>query len=356
MKSKLLLILLLVTFEALNQKHSAQLDSLDSTYSKMDDSLLITDNIVQDFALSPSDSTENAEAKMMVKTGSCETNSDLWKYILPILTLLLGIFINRGIDYRSEKKKIKKAGERWVAEIRCLETPLLKQVEELEKFQESMATISFEIPRVTVFSILNCDIFKSLDKSELLKFIEYSTKQKFLECVRISNRTNGFITVTASIQEALKEKFNSFLKESSSLVSSFSKNLNALCLAFADYGVEIEKEISKDPLSDTRFAPIAKLFKDHIFSKSKDGNYNVPELEDSFFQPLITELSKVRLDNRTKELGQIASRCRTDIQGIRMEREYMKENTKKVIELYSRQHSELPEVIKELEPKNISKK
>ena len=41
--------------------------------------------------------------------------TDYFKYIFPILTLLIGIGINRFIDYRNDNKKIKKSGKRWLS-------------------------------------------------------------------------------------------------------------------------------------------------------------------------------------------------------------------------------------------------
>lgn len=355
MKTLSFLFLSIIAFGTYNQDSSLQFDSpiVDTIRFKCNEKncLSTSKNFVEDSNTLSIDSAAKSTGKEQTNNTPVSTSNDSWRYILPIVTLLLGIFINRGIDFLTERKKIRKTGERWIAEVRCLETPMLNQVKELKSFLNLMPLLSFEIPRITVFSVLNCEIFKSLDKSELLKFIETSSKKGYLECVQISNRTNGFISVTASIQDSLKEKFGAFLKESSTHITLFSKNLNNLCLAFADFGAEIEKEIKSDPSKDSRFSEMSKLFQDHIFSKSKEGNYDVPQLEDSFFRPLITELSKLRLDDRTKELRQITARCRTDIRGIIMEREYMTENTKKIIELYENQVKDLPEVIRELERK-----
>jgi len=78
----------------------------------------------------PVDSNSPAKIIMIQE----KSKSDFFKYLFPILTLLLGIWIKEVLDKRNNKKKIKKTGERWVAELRSLEEPLIKQIEVLEEF------------------------------------------------------------------------------------------------------------------------------------------------------------------------------------------------------------------------------
>lgn len=111
---------------------------------------------------------------------------DFFRYLLPIFTLLLGIYIKEVLDERSEKKKIKKSGERWVAELRSIEEPLIKQIQTLKEFNEEHKKGEFTIPRIKVFSSLNGEVFKSLDKNELIQFIQMNNeKSEFNEIVKI---------------------------------------------------------------------------------------------------------------------------------------------------------------------------
>ena len=76
----------------------------------------------------------NSDSSKYSTNGKCVLNfqqkSNKRKYInliFPILTLFLGFFLNRGYDYFTEKRKIKKGGERWIAELLGLEEPILSR-------------------------------------------------------------------------------------------------------------------------------------------------------------------------------------------------------------------------------------
>lgn len=122
--------------------------------------------------------TQDATTKVvMVKEKS---KVDFLRYLIPIFTLLLGIWIKEHLDKKNEKKKILKSGKRWIAELRSLEEPLNKQIEALNNFLDEHGTDDFSIPRIVFYSSLNGEIFKSLDKSELIQFIEIKKKEQIL--------------------------------------------------------------------------------------------------------------------------------------------------------------------------------
>lgn len=92
------------------------------------------------------------------------------KYLFPILTLLLGIIIKEMIDKWSNTKKIKKSGTRWTAELRSLEEPIRNQIKSLNSFIAEHNEESFKIPKLNIYPALNGEVFKSLDKDDLIKY------------------------------------------------------------------------------------------------------------------------------------------------------------------------------------------
>jgi len=147
---------------------------------------------------------KNDEIEISTKVGNTtkvilvkeKSKIDFLKYLLPIFTLILGIAIKEIMDKWSNKKKLRKSGERWIAELRSLEEPIEKQIESLQEFLQEHEKEEFSIPRLQVYSSLSGEIFKSLDKNDLIKYIELNNnKSDFKEIVKISNRTNGYVSV-----------------------------------------------------------------------------------------------------------------------------------------------------------------
>ena len=240
--------------------------------------------------------------------------------------MLLGIAINKTLDFLSDRKRIKRAGKRWGAEIRSLELPLKNQIKYLDSFLEKHNKESFARPNLAISSVLNCEVFKSLDKSDLLRYIEIDSKIPYEQVVKNSNRTHGYISVLIHLHETLKTKFSNYLSETSNHINSFTKSLQSLLIAFVDYGVSLESELKVDPIDDPSYKPIFDLFSTHILPKMEKGDFNVFELREIFFSPLLHLLSQNRLDDRIRPLSIFVSSCLNDIKGIEMENIYLTES------------------------------
>ncbi|GAB5564261.1 MAG: hypothetical protein Wins2KO_13240 [Winogradskyella sp.] len=291
-------------------------------------------------------SKDNLTKVVMVKEKS---KVDWLKYLLPIFTLFLGIWVKGIIEKRSDKKKIIKSGERWIAELRSLEEPIKKQIKSLEEYGVEHKKEDFKIQNLEVFSSLSGEVFKSLDKNELIKYIELNNKKiDFKEIVRISNNTHGYVSVIEHLNETLKEKFNRYRSGTSEHTTSLSLSLQEFSSAFRDYGVELEKELNSDPLDDPRYRPIADLYSAQIMPYLKEGNFNPFVLRREFFLPLVDILAHLRLDPRTKGLAKAMTKGLNAIRGIELEKDYMSKNLDSIITQYNQQLTGLEELINKI--------
>lgn len=279
-----------------------------------------------------------------------ESQSDYFKYIFPIITLLLGIGINRGLDYLSDRKKIKKTGERWAAEIRCLEKPIGNQILALEIFRNEHQKEKWDIPDLEIQTILNCEIFKSLDKVELIKYIKSVKNKSFAEAILASNSIHGFISILTSNYELLQKKFDEYLTARSNYTTEYSKSLQALMRAFANYQVALENELQKHDLTgEQRYEPIAHLFQTQILPHYVSGDYDIYILETKFFRPLVEILAHLRHDPKINEMSEAISSCLSNSRAIKMEKDYLTENLVTLTLRYAKALKEIPEILKTLE-------
>ncbi|PKH49535.1 hypothetical protein CXF68_01995 [Tenacibaculum sp. Bg11-29] len=291
-------------------------------------------------------SKDNLTKVVMVKE---KTKVDWLKYLLPILTLLLGIWVKGIIEKRSDKKKIIKSGERWIAELRSLEEPIKKQIQSLDEYSEELKKEDFKIRNLELYSSLSGEVFKSLDKNELIIYIELNNKKKvFEEIVKISNSTNGYVSILEHLYETLREKFNRYLSGTSKHTTSLSLSLQEFSSAFKDYGVELEKESNSDPLNDPRYIPIADLHSAQIMPYLRAGNFNPFVLRREFFLPLVEIMAHLRLDPRTKGIASAMTKGLNAIKGIELEKDYMSKNLESIIKQYKGQLTELEKLINKI--------
>ena len=294
----------------------------------------------------PTETNTNTKI-VMVKEKS---KMDYLKYIFPIFTLILGIWLKRFIDKFSEKKRIKKVGKRWTAELRSLEEPLKNQINSLNDFLKDHLQENFKIPRINLYSSLDGVVFNTMDKNDLIEYIELNHKKTdFKEVISISNKIHGYTSILIHLHETLKEKFHKYLTGTSIHTKSLNKGLQSFNLAFKNYGVELEKELNSDPYQDKRYKPIADLYSKYIIPNIQDGNFNPFILEKDFFMPLVSVLSHLRLDNRTTDLSQSVTASLSAIKGIKLEKTYMTENVNTILTHYKEQVTELKTIIDKIE-------
>lgn len=294
-----------------------------------------------------------------------ESGTDYPKYLLPIFTLLLGIVINKLLDKYTNAIKIKRAGERWIVELRSLEDPIKAQIESLESFKELLSKEDLTPPTLSIYSAINGEVFKSLDKNDLIKYIEQKNgkpwykrpffrkddtkREEYHKIVKISNKTHGHISILVHQFELIKERFERYLQGTSTYTTSLTKNLQIFNRAFAMYGVELEKEGNFDMSTDVRYKPLGDLFMAYIQPHLNDGKYNPIILEKDFFLPVVQVLSQFRLDDRIIPLASAATACLNDIAGLKMEKVYITENATTLITRYNEQLEDLNPLINEID-------
>lgn len=290
----------------------------------------------------------NEKEPIVIKLENSQ-NSDNFKYIFPIITLLLGVGLNKFIDYRNKRNKTKKTGKRWLAELRILNEPLEKHILNIDAFLAVQNNVFFAIHSPFFFTTLDCEVFNTLDKTELVEYLEYFKKNKDEIAIKHSNKINGFITVLKNHNENYKIQFELFKNNVNTITDSFSKNLMTLQREFVNYGVELEKELNADPINNQRYKPLYDLFKSEILPFLQDGKYDIFKLENSFFIPLIKIFSDLRLDPKVQKMMEYSKNSVNDIKAIKMEQYYLTENYNSLKNRYIESKNELPNIIKLLE-------
>jgi len=356
MKTKLTLILFLLCLNIFAQRHKSdtkpkQKDSVPKVTAKNPQvDIKKTDTVLVIKHDSPSLAAPNKETAAPAVVHS-DTEKDGWfvKYIYPIILLLAGAAIPLFWEAWSERKRIKKVGERWTSEIRFLETPIKNQVDAIQKYLSVHNQQNLTMPDFQIFEGLDCEIFMSLDKSQLLKFLERHKTKNYQMAVKQSNYINGFISVVKSSNTNLKFKFKEYLDAVSNYTTEVTKNLTALSRAVGNYSVLLELELGGDPGNDPRLIAILKLFDAEIEPFRQTGNFELYKLRDNFLMPFLDILGQLRLELRTDKMQEYVGNCIDAIKGIKMEKQYLKENFETIGARYMENLEELPEVVKLVE-------
>ncbi|MCB0409224.1 MAG: hypothetical protein KDD29_03335 [Flavobacteriales bacterium] len=270
--------------------------------------------------------------------------------IFPVTAFILGILADRIIDIFVERKRVSKAGERWIAEIEFYNTPLDNQIEELKKFLIEHRKEKFDTPEVTTIIQLRGDIFKSLDKGDLYKYLLQKFKKRE-KAIEIGNKINGAVLINEQLAINLENKFYSYQDTCSKHVDYFKLHLQKAMKSFVKLETEVEK-INNDPL----LGPIDLLFRKYIFphlayTGTTDENKTPMELfeiQSEFLIPTIEHLSKFIGDERIEIFSTHISECQQAIIEIRLEKSYLEINIENFIEGFIRVKESLSECLNEI--------
>jgi hypothetical protein len=287
-------------------------------------------------------------------------NEDYSKYVISIISILVGFFLNKVYEWWNDRKKVRKSGKRWINEIRSLEESINSQIEALELFDSNMKANSNAIPNLSIYPVLNGNVFKSLDKNDLMNYIEQKNSKKWYErpftrtddeklsefkaIVKISNKVHGFVSRLETYYEQIGKRHESFSTGKSAITTALTKNLQEWLKAFAVYGVELERQ-GVDLSIDPRYKPIADLFIIEIEPHLHDANFDPEKLKDNFFMPILRILSHLRLDPQIKDLAEAGTACLHSIKGIEMEMYYLATNLGTLIKYYEELLEDLNPII-----------
>lgn len=287
-----------------------------------------------------------AETKTVIIKETPKSN--IFKDILPVITLILGVVLNRFLDLYFERKRIKKVGRQWIAELSLLKSPIEKQLENLDTFIQQITIEKYQMPALTTQVALNGDNFKALDKSDLLRYLDKFKFKNYPDAVKSANNVVSTISVLGSHYENLNEKFKLFLSQTSAGNTALTKNLQNLVPAFQEYLRQIFNQIGSDPTKYPPVKEICNLFEKEIYPKQSTGDYDIYHLRDHFFQPLYLGLAPLLNDERTQDLRRLTVACINDIHAINAERIYMLEIAKTLHKRYKRELSDLPDLINQI--------
>ncbi|MDE6577554.1 MAG: hypothetical protein K2K58_05230 [Muribaculaceae bacterium] len=247
-------------------------------------------------------------------------------YAFPIIMLLLGVLIDRIILWTTEYKRVKREGVRWNSEIKSLLEPLTQQQGTLKKFIKEYCDVKngFDIPYIYTQVLLKCEIFDSLNKEDLYKYVQSLHKNDDIS-TKEYHKVIQIISVIKSCQNNLSDVISEMKSESNKLINQFNESTQEyyrkliVCL--------------DDNLLPIAGAKLQDLYNEEI--NKQMPHVNILELEDSFVRPSIVILAESKGDRLSRiELRNCLQSMLDTIQGLRNEKKYIQLNLEQLMGEY----------------------
>nr|WP_315200965.1 hypothetical protein [uncultured Flavobacterium sp.] len=296
-----------------------------------------------------------------------KNSSNSFNTLLPLIFtltgLIVGFFINRLYEWYINRKRIKKSGKRWNIELKTLEEPLKHQIKSIEEFMLSVAKREWKYDSLELMTTINSDRFSSLDKNDLMDYIDYITKlhwykqlffseaksrEQYDKAVKISNHIHGFIDVLSHNFQMINNKWDEFQDGISATTKKLNQDLETLNIQMSNLNFQIANDTLKI-YQNQDYTPFFNLYFQFISQLRQNANYNMHNSQKDFLEPAIIELGKLMKDNRILPITASISILFNDLRAINAEKDYVLDNMTELIMRYNKSLELLPKIIEKLE-------
>lgn len=292
------------------------------------------------------------------------TASDNSKWLIPLLSLILGFMLNKIYDFFTSKFRISKAGRRWLIELENITNLIPDQIENLKAFKEIAGKDEISKPVLFLNSTIRGEIFTSLDKNDLLKYIEVKylttayyfqgTKNKlktYQKLIEITTNTHNHLSRLNHYYEMTQKRYNDYLEGISVQTAALNISLQNFVIDQRSYFLLLERH--PNPENDKRVAKMTELYKNILYPLMKgEIALNPPQLRDEYFVVLSTILVPVRHEEKVEELLDSVNRCLNSIAALNAERDYITTNIDTLVERYTSLIAEGNSIIKAVRREN----
>lgn len=268
-----------------------------------------------------------------------KNKTDFWSrlgefFSHPVSTLLIGVWLKTTISSRADKRRSRKTGKRWLAELSAQYADIERQIVVFNTFITDYCDNRnrFDIPNIS-YSLINSRNFDALGKEDLYDYLSRLLKKQDQKKVDGTYRKiTGIISALDLIDTQTRTHIQKFLDRSNAMVEAYNANL-----------VQYDKLLRQIPVGYPGISkPIIVSLKTKYFTISKNmPKINLFECEDSF---VIPSLKILRSNPFPPALDDTLQNCLNITLGLRNEKAYIKSNLKSANTQYKKVLEKIEEI------------
>lgn len=287
--------------------------------------------------------------RVKLENSAGKASGPWYKDILPVITLVLGLVLKELIDSWSNIKRTKKIGKRWKTELQTLVKPLERQAEEIQKSIDHRTANPNEPPKMVSIASLECENFESLDKSELLEYINRYYLKDYQEAVSLAGQINLQLSIIKSNSLLLKDTFVKGLEEIGKRNDKLTVNFQELLHALYVYKNKLFNKGGMAALEGDKFKTLDYLYGTQVMPNQHNGKYDYRVLNNDYFAPMIKELDRLSADEDTHQMASSTRKCLDNVVGINMESLYLITNMGNLMRYFQQSKTDLEDLLGKLD-------
>jgi len=262
--------------------------------------------------------------------------------VLPIITLVLGIFLGRWLDRFDKRKRDRKAITDLITELELLKEPLGNQLARVDEFVESLNDPHKTTPKFTSVISLNLERIKGLDRPGIVDFLERRVKSR-VKALELANDLFLGCDVFSHHHSQLSHIVQGYVDKCSPLFDEFEERANELLRCCARLMASIEAT-GNDPGQDPY---VSRLLE---FVDVLKGVKDLGTAKELVHEPLVEHNAQHRTDVRMNEVSELNSRILRIAALIEKEAEYAKVRIMRHRDRLNETHGKLMESVAKVRP------
>lgn len=253
-----------------------------------------------------------------------ESPDIFYSIILPIIMLFLGVLIDRFVQVFVDRNRIKRNGERWKHELLSYREVITKQIKSLEQFISEYCNQPerYDIPPLVTFQLAKGTIFESLSKEDLYIYLKRKKKSK-IDVQDRYNKIMSFVMTLDTSHTQLNDYIHKFLESSGDKVESFNN-------AQLSYGKQLLCSYDSSIIDKAAYNELSRLY-NNAFENHPDVNPLL--MDETLIKPSLNILVSYDLQYFNALIDELG-KMRYCINGMKVEKTYIKNNLENIIYIY----------------------
>ena len=291
------------------------------------------------------DSTTN-----QVKVIQYKPEFDWLRYIIPLLTFILGFFGNIQLDKHKVRKERNRVGQRWLAEIKALPDLVENQVNVLKS---SCVEINSNFPTMTKIKIiqpLSCSFTEYLDKSLFFSYLNEGKGLDLNTSTSLLRETDSVLAITIKLYSQIQHTYSL----SQNKVSEFYNKINSECALLSNSILEFQiiytsTDNPNGILPSTNYENFLELSETHFIAFVENSNPSPLNFKTNYLMPAQECLNGFLHNEKVHEIYLRISTIRNLLAGLNAEKEYLKSSIKDLIGQFNNNKDSILTLLQNLE-------
>jgi len=235
--------------------------------------------------------------------GQDDSLAWFWK-VFPVITLLIGIAVQRSLIFLDTRRKNKKAADVLLTEVLLLDEPLRWQLEQIDNFISEQSKRSVELTELNSSKSMNLGRLYSGDRAAIVDHFTRVKKSREKSLVTTNKLLNLCELITIH-HHRVDSLYNEYQRRGAECANSWQSHINAWLVLYASLVAGVEKK--GDKIEDDAFIMALYPFYELATRPREEDLYFYL---DNLHVPHISVTAKYRTDDRVESVTDLNAKAR----------------------------------------------